>query len=97
LITGVGHLQMTVGDIPACQEVYGAEFGLEEIASAKGADGCPVVLLAAGTSVLELREGSDAVNAFLPSGEKKDHLDVPGSVGHFAFYVEDNDAQPSSR
>lgn len=97
MITGVGHLQMTVGDIPACQEVYGAEFGLEEIASAKGADGCPVVLLAAGTSVLELREGSDAVNAFLPSGEKKDHLDVPGSVGHFAFYVEDNDAQPSSR
>ena len=91
MITGIGHLQMTVGDVAACREVYGAQLGLEELASGKGPDGASVVVLDAGTSVLELRERADAVNAFLPSGEKKDHLDVPGSVGHLAFYVEDND------
>ena len=91
MITGIGHVEMTVRDIAACSEVYGKELGFEELARGEGADGGQIAMFVCGTSVLELRENPDAVNGFLPSGEKKDPMDVPGSVGHFAFYAEDND------
>ena len=71
MITGIGHVEMTVRDIAACSEVYGKELGFEELARGEGADGGQIAMFVCGTSVLELRENPDAVNGFLPSGEKK--------------------------
>jgi catechol 2,3-dioxygenase-like lactoylglutathione lyase family enzyme len=41
--------------------------------------------------VLEIHEDPAAVDGMLQPGEPKDWLDVPGSVNHFAFYVDSNE------
>ena len=91
MLTGIGHLEMRVRDLAACRAIYGEQLGLQEFAHGAGADGDRVSMYAIGDSVLELHEDPNAVTALLPSGERKDHMDVPGSAGHFALYVEDND------
>ena len=91
MLTGVGHLEMRVRDLDACRDLYGEQLGLHEAAYGAGADGGRVSMFGVGDSVLELHEDPDAVTALLPSGERKHHMDVPGSVGHVALYVEDND------
>ena len=91
MLTGIGHLEMRVRDLAACRAIYGEQLGLQEVAHGAGAEGDRVSMFAIGDSLLELHEDHDAVTALLPSGERKDHMDVPGSVGHFALYVEDND------
>ena len=42
-----------------------------------------------GESVLECVEDANAVAGRLPTGEEKHWADVPGSVNHFALYVDD--------
>jgi len=91
MLNGIGHLEMRVRDLAACRSLYGELLGLQEVAHGVGVHGDRVSMFAIGDSVLELHEDLDAVTALLPSGERKDHMDVPGSVGHFALYVENND------
>lgn len=90
MLTGIGHIEMHVRDLAACRTLYGEQLGLTEVAHGLGPNGDAVSMFAIGDSILELHEDADAVTEKLPSGEKKDFLDVPGSVGHFAFYAEDN-------
>jgi len=85
MLTGIAHLEMRVRDLAACRSLYGEQLGLEELAYGDG-----LSMFAIGDSVLELHEDADAVTSLLPSGERKDPRDVPGSVGHFAFYTADN-------
>ena len=90
MLTGIAHLEMRVRDLAACRTLYGKQLGLEELAHGAGPHGDRVSMFAIGDSVLELHEDADAVTSLLPFGEKKDPMEVPGSVGHFAFYTEDN-------
>jgi catechol 2,3-dioxygenase-like lactoylglutathione lyase family enzyme len=90
MLNGIGHLEMRVRDLDACRAMYGGQLGLQEVAHGAGPGGGMISMFAIGDSVLELHEDPDAVTALLPSGERKDHMDVPGSVGHFALYVENN-------
>ena len=90
MLSGIGHVEMHVGDLAACRVLYGEQIGLKEIAHGAGPDGRGMAMFAIGDSVLELHEDPDAVKAYLPSGEKRDPQEVPGSVGHFAFYAENN-------
>ena len=83
-------MEMHVRDLAACRTLYGEQLSLTEVAHGLGPNGDAVSMFAIGDSILELHEDADAVTEKLPSGEKKDFLDVPGSVGHFAFYAEDN-------
>ena len=90
LLTGIAHLEMRVRDLDACRALYGEQLGLKETAHGVGPHGDRVSMFATGDSVLELHEDPSAVTSLLPFGEKKDPMEVPGSVGHFAFYTEDN-------
>lgn len=90
MLTGIAHLEMRVRDLAACRTLYGEQLGLKELAHGAGRHGDRVSMFATGESVLELHEDADAVTSLLPSGERKDPRDVPGSVGHFAFYTADN-------
>ena len=91
MLTGIAHLQMHVRDLAACRRIYGGQLDLQELASAVDAHGRGVSMFATGASVLELIEDPDAVVSNQPSGERKEFEDVPGSVGHWGFYVLDND------
>ncbi len=90
MLTGIAHLEMRVLHLAACRTLYGEQLGLEGLAHGAGPHGDRVSMFAIGDSVLELHEDADAVTSLLPSGERKDPRDVPGSVGHFAFYTADN-------
>ncbi len=90
MLTGIAHLEMRVRDLAACRTLYGEQLGLKELAHGVGPHGDRVSMFAIGDSVLELCEDPDAVTSLLPSGERKDPMEVPGSVGHFSFYTKDN-------
>ena len=91
MLTAIGHVEMRVRDIDRCRATYGAGLGFREIAYGSDADGHRICLFAVGPSVLELHEDPNAVSAWSPSGELLARQDVPGSVGHIAFYADDNE------
>ena len=91
MLTGVAYLEMRVRDFAACRKTYRDDLGLEEIAHGVGGDGYGISMIATGSSFLELREDPNAITVLLPSGERKEPVDVPGSVGHISFYVDNND------
>ena len=91
MLNGVSYVEMRVRDFDAYRHVYGEGLGLDEVAHGTGAGGAQVWVFALGTSVLQIYEDPNAVTALLPSGEPKDRDDVPGSVGHMAFYAESNE------
>ena len=63
--------------------------GLTEFGASGGRDGGRSSTFVVGESVLECIEDPDAVVGRLPTGEERDWVDVPGSVNHFALYVDD--------
>ena len=91
MLTAVGHVQMRVRDFDRCRATYRAGLGLREIADGHGADGHRICMLAVGPSVLELLEDPKAVTALSPSGSVLAPREVPGSVGHMAYYASDNE------
>ena len=63
--------------------------GLTEWGASGGRGGGRSATFVVGESVLECIEDPDAVVGRLPTGEERDWVDVPGSVNHFALYVDD--------
>ena len=92
MLTGIGHLQMRVQDLRASRRFYGDALGLRELGRGPDGEVSPTAMFGVGPSVLELREDPAAVSGLLASGEQKDWFEVPGSVNHFAFYVDSNEA-----
>jgi catechol 2,3-dioxygenase-like lactoylglutathione lyase family enzyme len=94
MLTGVGHLEMRVRDFTACRAFYGPVLGLPEIAHGVGVEGLRTSMFATGASVLEMHEDPLAVSFTRSSGKlmpKSSWADIPGSINHIAFYVDDND------
>ena len=90
MLTGISHLEMRVRDLEACRILYGRELGLEELGHGVDPHGERVAVFATGASILELHEDAGAVTSLLPGGGRKDPMDIPGSIGHFALYARDN-------
>ena len=88
MLTGIGRMEMRVLDLDACRAFYRDAMGLTELASG-GRGGGRSAAFVVGDSVLECIEDPDAVVGRLPTGEERDWVDVPGSVNHFALYVDD--------
>ena len=89
MLTGIGRMEMRVRDLEACRAFYRDAMGLTEWGASGGRDGARSSTFVVGESVLECIEDPDAVVGRLPTGEERDWVDVPGSVNHFALYVDD--------
>ena len=89
MLTGIGRIEMRVLDLDACRAFYRDAMGLTEWGAPGGRGGARSSTFVVGDSVLECIEDPDAVVGRLPTGEERDWSDVPGSVNHFALYVDD--------
>ena len=89
MLTGIGRIEMRVLDLDACRAFYRDAMGLTEFGASGDRDGARSSTFVVGESVLECIEDPDAVVGRLPTGEERDWVDVPGSVNHFALYVDD--------
>lgn len=89
MLTGIGRMEMRVRDLDACRAFYRDAMGLTEWGTSGDRGGGRSTAFVVGESVLECIEDPDAVVGRLPTGEEKHWADVPGSVNHFALYVDD--------
>ena len=89
MLTGIGRIEMRVRDLDACRAFYRDAMGLTEWGASGGRGGGRSATFVVGGSVLECIEDPDAVVGRLPTGEERDWVEVPGSVNHFALYVDD--------
>ena len=89
MLTGIGRIEMRVRDLDACRGFYGGAMGLTEWGARGRREGARAAVYVVGESVLECIEDPGAVVGRLPTGEERHWADVPGSVNHFALYVDD--------
>ncbi len=89
MLTGIGRIEMRVRDLDACRAFYGGAMGLTEWGASEGRGGARSAAFVVGESVLECVGDPGAVVGRLPTGEERDWAEVPGSVNHFALYVDD--------